>query len=101
MKHNTVIFDKTFSRKLTEARMASVSRFLWTMDLSITETGERQGFSSVEHFSSAFRQVMGCSLPPVSQSEKSLRCALKKNDLKHPVISLVVAGLLTTLLLSI
>lgn len=54
-------FGKTFSQKLTEARMASASQFLLTTDLSITDIGERLGFSSIEHFSAAFRQAMGCS----------------------------------------
>ena len=54
-------FGKTFSQKLTEARMASASQFLMTTDLSVTEISERLGFSSIEHFSAAFRQAMGCS----------------------------------------
>ena len=54
-------FGKTFSQKLAEARMASASQFLITTDLSITEISDRLGFSSIEHFSAAFRQAMGCS----------------------------------------
>ena len=54
-------FGKTFSQKLTEARMAAASQFLLTTDLSITAISERLGFSSIEHFSAAFRQAMGCS----------------------------------------
>ena len=54
-------FGKTFSRKLTEARMAAASQHLLTTALSVTEISERLGFSSIEHFSAAFRREMGCS----------------------------------------
>lgn len=54
-------FGKTFSQKLTEARMAAASQFLNNTSLSVTAIAERAGFSSVEHFSSAFRRFMGCS----------------------------------------
>lgn len=54
-------FGKTFSQKLTEARMAAASQFLNNTALSVTEIAGRVGFSSVEHFSSAFRRFMGCS----------------------------------------
>ncbi len=54
-------FGKTFSQKLTEARMAAASQYLLTTGLSVTEISERLGFSSIEHFSAAFRRAMGCS----------------------------------------
>lgn len=54
-------FGKTFSQKLTEARMSAASQLLKSTELSVTEIGSRVGFSSVEHFSSAFRRFMGCS----------------------------------------
>lgn len=54
-------FGKTFSQKLTEARMASAAQLLTGSELSVTEISERLGYSSIEHFSSAFRRVMGCS----------------------------------------
>ncbi|MBR1560802.1 MAG: AraC family transcriptional regulator [Clostridia bacterium] len=54
-------FGKNFSQKLTEARMAAASQYLLNTDLSVTEIGERTGFSSIEHFSAAFRRVMGVS----------------------------------------
>lgn len=54
-------FGKTFSQKLTEARMAAASQFLTNTDLSITAISDRLGFSSIEHFSAAFRRAMGCS----------------------------------------
>ena len=54
-------FGKTFSQKLTDARMASARQFLSGTDLSVTEISDRLGYSSIEHFSSAFRRYMGCS----------------------------------------
>lgn len=54
-------FGKTFSQKLTEARMAAASQFLSNTDLSVTVISDRLGFSSIEHFSAAFRRFMGCS----------------------------------------
>ena len=54
-------FGKTFSQKLTEARMAAAFQFLTNTDLSITQIGERLGFSSIEHFSAAFRRFAGCA----------------------------------------
>lgn len=58
LQHN---FGKTFSQKLTEARMAAASQFLTNTDLSVTAISDRLGFSSIEHFSSAFRRFTGCS----------------------------------------
>ena len=54
-------FGKTFSQKLTESRMAAACQFLSGDDLSVTEISERLGFSSIEHFSAAFRRAMGRS----------------------------------------
>lgn len=63
-------FGKTFSQKLTEARMAAASQFLVNTDLSITEISDRIGFSSIEHFSTAFRRFMGCSPRKYRQEHK-------------------------------
>ena len=54
-------FGKTFSQKLTDARMAAASQLLSGTDLSVTEIAERSGYSSIEHFSAAFHRQMGCS----------------------------------------
>ncbi len=54
-------FGKTFSQKLTDARMAAACQFLNGTGLSVTEIAERVGFSSIEHFSNAFRRSMGVS----------------------------------------
>ena len=54
-------FGKTFSQKLAEARMAAASQYLLNTDLSVTEISDRAGFSSIEHFSAAFRRVTGMS----------------------------------------
>ena len=54
-------FGKTFTQKLTEARMAAASQLLAESCLSVTAISESVGFSSIEHFSAAFRRFMGCS----------------------------------------
>jgi AraC-like DNA-binding protein len=54
-------FGKTFSQKLNEARIAAAAQFLLNTGLSVTEIGERTGFSSIEHFSSSFRRFTGFS----------------------------------------
>ena len=54
-------FGRTFSQKLTEARMAAASQYLLSTALSVTEISERTGFSSIEHFSAAFRRFTGLS----------------------------------------
>ncbi len=54
-------FGKTFSQKLTDARMAAAAQLLEGTDLSVTQIAERSGYSSIEHFSTAFRRRMGCS----------------------------------------
>ena len=54
-------FGKTFSQKLTDARMAEASQLLTGTGLSVTEIAERSGYSSIEHFSAAFHRSMGCS----------------------------------------
>lgn len=54
-------FGKTFSQKLTEARMAAACQYLLNTNLTVTEISDRTGFSSVEHFSAAFRRFNGVS----------------------------------------
>lgn len=54
-------FGKSFSQKLTEARMAAASQMLGSTAMSVTEIAERVGYSSIEHFSSAFRRFVGLS----------------------------------------
>ena len=54
-------FGKTFSQKLSEARMAAACQYLLNTSISITEISDRTGFSSVEHFSAAFRRINGVS----------------------------------------
>ncbi len=52
-------YGKTFQQKKTEARMSAASVLLQTSDKSITEISDHVGFSSIEHFSSAFRKYSG------------------------------------------
>ena len=63
-------FGKTFSQKLTEARMAAASQLLRNTTLSVTQIAERVGYSSIEHFSSAFRRSVGVSPRQYRQGEE-------------------------------
>ena len=54
-------FGKTFSQKLNEAKIAAAAQFLLNTRLTVTEIGERTGFSSIEHFSSSFKRSTGFS----------------------------------------
>lgn len=54
-------YGKTFLQKRTEARMSNASMLLADSCLSITAVSEELGYSSVEHFSNAFRQYYGIS----------------------------------------
>ena len=62
-------FGKTFSQKLTEARMAAAKQLLTYSDLSVTVISEQVGFSSLEHFSTAFKMSTGKS-PREYRTEK-------------------------------
>lgn len=64
-------FGKTFSQKLSEARMAEASQLLLNTDASITEISEKLGFSSIEYFSSFFRKFMNCSPRDYRKHRKS------------------------------
>ena len=64
-------FGKTFSQKLTEARMAAASQLLAETDLSVTAISDAVGFSSIEHFSAAFRRFMGRSPRAYRRGERS------------------------------
>ncbi len=54
-------FGKTFTQMLSDARMAAAVQYLDGTDLPVTDVAERVGFSSLEHFSTAFRRFMGVS----------------------------------------
>lgn len=54
-------YGKTFTEKCREARMSAAAMLLEDRSLSITEISVRVGFSSVEHFSSAFKGYFGAS----------------------------------------
>lgn len=64
-------FGKTFSQKLNEAKIAAAAQFLLSTGLSVTEIGERTGFSSIEHFSSSFKRFTGLS-PTQYRKERGL-----------------------------
>jgi len=71
-------FGKTFSQKLTDARMAAASQLLSGTDLSVTEIAERSGYSSIEHFSSAFHRHMGCSPRAYRKGQRGAEDVLKR-----------------------
>lgn len=54
-------FGRTFSQKLSEARIAAAMQLLMNTEESVTEIAGRTGFSSIEHFSSAFKRATGMS----------------------------------------
>jgi AraC-like DNA-binding protein/quercetin dioxygenase-like cupin family protein len=54
-------YGKTFLQKKTESRMSTASILLSDFTRSITSISEELGYSSIEHFSSAFRHYYGCS----------------------------------------
>ena len=64
-------FGKTFSQKLTEARMAAACQYLVSTELSVTDISVRLGFSSIEHFSAAFRRFMGISPRQYRQRQRA------------------------------
>lgn len=54
-------YGKTFLRKKTEAKMSAASTLLSETSQSITSIAEALGYSSIEHFSSAFKKYYHCS----------------------------------------
>lgn len=54
-------YGKTFLRKKTEARMSAASILLQDSNKSITEISNELGYSSIEHFSAAFKRFYGKS----------------------------------------
>ena len=52
-------YGKTFSEKRREAQMSAAKQLLDDPSLNVTEISEKVGFSSAEHFSSAFRAYTG------------------------------------------
>lgn len=54
-------FGKTFLQKKTESRMSTAAILLSDLSRSITSVSEELGYSSIEHFSTAFKRYYGCS----------------------------------------
>lgn len=54
-------YHKTFQQKKTEARMSAACSLLRDTKQSISEIAFSTGYSSVEHFSTAFKRHMGCT----------------------------------------
>lgn len=54
-------YNKTFQQKKTEARMFAASSLLRDTNDSISDIALSLGYSSVEHFSNAFKKNYGCT----------------------------------------
>lgn len=54
-------YNKSFQQKKTEARMSAACSLLRDTTLPISEIALTLGYSSVEHFSTAFKKHMGCT----------------------------------------
>ncbi len=54
-------YNKSFSAMKLEARMAAAETLLRNSSLKITEISNRIGYSSIEHFSNAFKKFYGVS----------------------------------------
>ena len=65
------LYGKTFLQKKTEARMSAAAILLTHTQKSITQLSEELGYSSVEHFSSAFKNYYHSSPRQYRQNQKS------------------------------
>lgn len=54
-------YNKTFIQKKTESKMASAALLLSDRKNNITYISDELGYSSIEHFSTAFKRYYGCS----------------------------------------
>ncbi|SCY36308.1 AraC-like ligand binding domain-containing protein [Lachnospiraceae bacterium XBB2008] len=54
-------YGMTFQSKKTEAKMSAAALMLGLPDKTVTEIADELGYSSVEHFSSAFKKFYGMS----------------------------------------
>lgn len=54
-------YNKTFIQKKTESKMSTAALLLSDRKNNITYISEELGYSSIEHFSTAFKRYYGCS----------------------------------------
>lgn len=54
-------YNKTFIQKKTESRMSTAALLLFDPSNSITQISDELGYSSIEHFSTAFKRYYDCS----------------------------------------
>ncbi len=54
-------YGMNFQNKKTEAKMSAASIMLRSQDMTVTQIADELGYSSVEHFSVAFRKYYGMS----------------------------------------
>lgn len=65
-------YGKTFIQKKTESKMSTAALLLSDSRNNITYISEELGYSSIEHFSTAFKRYYGCS---PSEYRKTLRAS--------------------------
>ena len=63
-------YGKTFLQKKAEARMSAASTLLGDPTRSITDISEALGYSSIEHFSNAFRRYYGMNARDYRKAQK-------------------------------
>lgn len=79
-------YGKTFLQKKTEARMSAAAILLSNAEYSITSIAEELGYSSIEHFSSAFRNYYFMSPRQYRKELKEQafsRAASKSSNISH------------------
>ncbi|MBO4456354.1 MAG: AraC family transcriptional regulator [Butyrivibrio sp.] len=66
-------YGMNFQSKKTEAKMNAAALMLQSSDMTVTEIADELGYSSVEHFSTAFRKYYGMSASEyrVQRTEKA------------------------------
>ena len=65
-------YKKTFIELKNEARMSFASNKLLYSDLSITGISELVGYSSIEHFTNAFKKWFGLSPLKYRKSKRNI-----------------------------
>lgn len=63
-------YGMNFQSKKTEAKMSAAALMLRSQDMTITSIADELGYSSVEHFSSAFKRYYGMSASKFRESEE-------------------------------
>lgn len=73
-------YGKSFREKKNEARMSAALTMLKDSNLSVSSIASALGYSTVEHFSNAFRRYFGASPCSVRRDAEVQRCAKSKAE---------------------